>query len=168
MNPVIEAIHARRSIRKFTGAPVSGEDLSAVLEAGRWAPSGLNNQPWRFALIRDGQSLEALSRLTHYGRVVRSSALCVAVFYHVPSGYNRDKDILGIGACIQNMLLAAHSLSLGAVWLGEILNRKSDVNSLIGLDGSFELLAIIALGHPDERPESERRPMEDLVVKSVG
>jgi len=106
--------------------------------------------------------------LTHYGRVVRSSALCVAVFYHVPSGYNRDKDILGIGACIQNMLLAAHSLSLGAVWLGEILNRKSDVNSLLGLDGSFELLAVIALGHPDERPESERRPMEELVVKSVG
>ncbi|MCU0844850.1 MAG: nitroreductase [Spirochaetes bacterium] len=167
MNPVFEAILARRSIRKFTDAPVSNEDLSAILEAGRWAPSGLNNQPWRFAVIRDGECRERLSRLTHYGLVVRSCALCIAVFYHVPSGYNRDKDILGIGACIQNMLLAGHSFGLGAVWLGEILSQKSAVNGLLVLDDSYELMAVIALGRPDERPESERRPMDELVVRNV-
>ncbi|HSV97655.1 MAG TPA: nitroreductase [Spirochaetota bacterium] len=167
MNQVIEAIRTRRSVRKFTDAPVSAEDLSAILEAGRWAPSGLNNQPWRFAVIRDGEVLERLSRLTRYGPVVRGSTLCVAVFYHAPSGYNRDKDILGIGACIQNMLLAAHSLGIGAVWLGEILNQKSAVNGLLGLDASYELMAVLALGSPDERPESERRPIDELVVGSV-
>ena len=168
MNQVLEAILSRRSIRKFTDAPVSKEDVSAVLEAGRWAPSGLNNQPWRFALIRDRAAIEALSRLTRYEDVVLSAALCIAVFYHTASGYNRDKDILGIGACIQNMMLAAHSLSLGAAWLGEILNKKSDVNALLGLDGSYELLAVLALGHPDERPGSERRPMKELLVRSIG
>lgn len=167
MNPVIEAILERRSVRKFTDVPVSGEDLSAILEAGRWAPSGLNNQPWRFAVIREGNARGELSHLTHYGRIVRSCALCVAVFYHVPSGYDRDKDILGIGACIQNMLLAAHSLGFGAVWLGEILNKKNAVNGILGLDDAYELMAVIALGRPDERPESERRPMDELVVKSM-
>jgi len=167
MNPVIEAILERRSVRKFTDVLVSGEDLSAILEAGRWAPSGLNNQPWRFAVIRDAHARGELSRLTHYGRILRSCALCVAVYYHVPSGYNRDKDILGIGACIQNMLLAAHSLGFGAVWLGEILNKKSAVNGILGLNDAYELMAVIALGGPDERPESERRPMDELVVKSM-
>ena len=44
-NPVLEALHERRSIRKYTDEPVSREDLTAILQAGRWAPSGLNNQP---------------------------------------------------------------------------------------------------------------------------
>ena len=52
---VLEAIFARRSIRQYTDDSVGQQDLQTVLEAGRWAPSGLNNQPWRFAVVRDSK-----------------------------------------------------------------------------------------------------------------
>jgi len=52
-NPIIEAIKKRRSIRQFAREPVSDEDLNRILESGLWAPSGKNNQPWKFAVIRD-------------------------------------------------------------------------------------------------------------------
>ncbi|MRR36083.1 hypothetical protein EG829_15680, partial [bacterium] len=70
---VIDAIKTRRSIRKFTDQVVPDEMIDAVLEAGRWAPSGMNNQPWRFAVIRDRDIRESLSSLTKYGSVVSSA-----------------------------------------------------------------------------------------------
>jgi len=50
-NQVLETINQRRSVRSFTSEPVQAHDLTAILEAGRWAPSGMNNQPWRFAVV---------------------------------------------------------------------------------------------------------------------
>lgn len=166
-NPILAAIHQRRSVRKYTDEPVSEELVAQVLEAGRWAPSGLNNQPWRFVIIRDEKTRQGLSTLTKYSRIVRECALCIAVFYHIPDGYNRDKDLMGIGAAIENMLLAAHSLELGAVWLGEILNRKDQVHGLLGTDPEDELMAVIALGHPDEAPHSKRNRLESLIIKTI-
>ncbi|RJQ50473.1 MAG: hypothetical protein C4526_11805 [Nitrospiraceae bacterium] len=48
----IEVIKTRRSIRKFTDGPVPDEIIDKIIEAGTWAPSGMNNQPWKFAVIR--------------------------------------------------------------------------------------------------------------------
>ena len=59
---VLEAIFARRSIRQYTDDSVSQQDVQTVLEAGRWAPSGLNNQPWRFAVVRDSNVKEEIAK----------------------------------------------------------------------------------------------------------
>jgi nitroreductase len=72
------------------------------------------------------------------------------VFYNIPEGYNRDMDLLAFGACVQNMLLPAHSIGIGTVWLGEILNRKSEINTLLEITDNYELMAVIALGYPAE------------------
>ena len=166
-NPVLDTIHTRRSIRVYTDDDLCDGVVRDVLDAGRWAPSGLNNQPWRFAVIRDSVIRERLAGLTHYGAIIRRSNVCVAVFYNTESGYNRDKDMMGIGACIQNMLLAAHSLGIGAVWLWQILEKKDDVNRLLEIDAGNELAAVIALGRPDESPRAERISLEDLILKSI-
>ncbi len=163
-NPVLEAIIKRRSIRKFTKTDVDDESIDIILEAGRWAPSGLNNQPWRFKVLRDRIILDELGQKTHYSNIVKNSKVCIAVFYHLPSGYNRDKDMMGLGAAIENMLLAIHAIDLGAVWLGEILNRKDEVEALLGTGEDAELAAVIAIGHPDEDPYKERKPLSDLVI----
>ena len=163
-NPVLDAIFTRRSIRKYTGSPVDDELIQTILEAGRWAPSGLNNQPWRFMVIRDENTLKELSTKTHYSSIVVHAPVCIAVFYHLPSGYNRDKDMMGLGAAIENMLLAIHSMGLGAVWLGEILNRKEEVQHVLGTGGGNELAAVIAIGDPDETPEIDRKPLSQLVI----
>lgn len=59
-----------------------------------------------------------------------------------------------MGACIQNMLLAAHALGLGAVWLGEILKNADGVRRLLGLSENLELMAVVALGHPASQNHS--------------
>ncbi len=164
---VIEAIKSRRSIRHYTSEPVSDYVVAQIIEAGIWAPSGLNNQPWRFVIFQSKDKKEALSQCTSYARIIKESQVCICVFYYIPSGYNRDKDILSIGACIQNMLLAAHDRGLGTVWLGEILNKKQMVNELCSLSGEYELMAVIALGYPDEKGSSNRHPLEHFIIKKL-
>lgn len=145
---MLDLIKTRRSVRSFTDDPVDEDVIETILDAGRWAPSGLNNQPWRFAVITDRDLAVELSRLTVYSRIVRQAPLLVAVFLDNASSYDRTKDILAVGACIQNMLLALHALGLGAVWIGEILKNADDVKALLGSPESYELMALIAAGRP--------------------
>ncbi len=167
-NEVFKTILNRRSIRKYINREIPDSIIESILDAARWAPSGLNNQPWRFSVIKDAHIKEKLSSLTKYGKIIKNSGTCIAVFYNIPSGYNRDKDLMSIGASIQNILLASESLGIGAVWLGEILNRKEEVNSLLEIEKDNELAAVIALGYPDETPSKNRKSLESLMLKKFG
>jgi len=163
-NPVVEAIKIRRSIRQFTKAPVSDEVVNQVLESGSWAPSGKNNQPWRFAIIRDPVLKESLAVLTHSRSIIQGAPVSVAVFLDHSRVYDRTKDVQAVGACIQNMLLTIHSLGLGGVWLGEILRNKEKVAELLEAGEDLELMAVVAFGHPAKRPSrGERNPLEKNV-----
>lgn len=168
-NPVIAAMLERRSIRKFTAEAVAREDILTILEAGRWAPSGLNNQPWRFLVIsRDDPRHAKLAGCTKYAHIVRASAACIAVTLDKGAMYNEMKDHQGAGACIQNMLLAIHALGLGAVWLGQIVNDQSASLTALGLDQTaHELQAVIALGHPDQTGGSTRKPLAELLLEEI-
>jgi nitroreductase len=101
----IEAIKTRRSVRGFTAENVGDETVTIILEAGRWAPSGLNNQPWRFIVVRNPEIKVELSKLTVYGHTIKNAPLLVVVFLDKEHIYNYVKDVQSIGACIQNMLL---------------------------------------------------------------
>lgn len=165
--PVLTAIRERRSIRRFTGTPVSREDVLAVLEAGRWAPSGLNNQPCRFLVIGpDDPRREDLAGQTKYAHVVRECDVMIVLLLQKDRLYNARKDHQSAGAAAQNMLLAAHALGLGAVWLGEIINQEKAVLPILGLQPeTFELQAIIAMGHPAQTGSSQREPLSDFVLE---
>ena len=165
-NPVLEAIHERRSIRKYTDEPVSREDLTAILEAGRWAPTGLNNQPCRFAVALAGSELqEGLAGQTKYGHVVRGAGALIALLLDKTAVYNEMKDHQAAGATMQNMMLAAHSLGLGSVWLGEIVNQSAGVLGVLGLDPEkYELQAVLAVGHPAQKGSSSRKPLADMLL----
>lgn len=165
-NNVIETILSRRSVRKYCGGPVSEDEISAMLECARFAPSGLNNQPWRFIVVENKEIGRQLSTLTHYSDIIVSAPLLIAVFLDTASSYHREKDLMAIGASIENILLAAHSMNLGAVWLGEILKNKEDVSKILGAPDSFELAAVVAVGRPDESlPGTEnRKQLDELVI----
>lgn len=167
-NPVLAALRGRRSIRKFTDEPVGDEQIQAVLEAGRWAPSGMNNQPWRFLVVRRGEpAQEALAGLTKYAHIVRGAAALVCLFLAKADCYSEKKDHQGAGACAQNMLLAIHSLGLGAVWLGEIVNQEPRVTEALGQSpADVELQLVIALGHPAQKGEARRKPLADLLLEA--
>lgn len=166
---VLELIKSRRSVRRFGNEPVSDQALAQVLEAGRWAPSGMNNQPWRFVVVRDPAVKDRLAPLTRYGKVIQGASVLICCFSHLPSMYNQIKDHQSIGACLQNMLLMAHGAGLGAVWLGEILKSAVQVRQVLGLGQEMELMAVLALGHPGPgEPKSSRLPLEELVLGAFG
>jgi nitroreductase len=165
---VLEAIFARRSVRQYTDNPVDQQDVQTILEAGRWAPSGLNNQPWRFAVVQDSKVKDQVAKQTRYREIVRNAPLIIAVFIDNDASYDRTKDCQGIGACLQNMWLATHALDLGGVWLGEILKNKKRVGEILEAPESYELMAVLAIGHPKNRQQkSERKSLSDLVFKEV-
>lgn len=162
---VIRAIYERRSVRNFTDAPVERRWVFEILRTASWAPSGLNNQPWRFAIIWDQELKENLARLTRYAAVLKKAAVLVPVFLDRESSYDYVKDCQAMGACLQNLLLAVHAQGLGATWIGEILKNKERVSRLLELPERLELMAVVAIGHPLHRNQtSHRKPIEELVV----
>lgn len=161
---IFEIIKTRRSIRKFTDEPVPDEIIDKIIDAGRWAPSGLNNQPWKFGVIKDDGLKKEISSLTRYYKIVRSADTLLAVFLDHSLSYDRTKDAMAVGACIQNMLLTIHSLGLGAVWLGEILKNKEKVLELVRSSGDIELMAVIAMGHPEHKGGAGNRKDMDQAV----
>ncbi len=156
-NPVLEAIRSRRSVREFEDRDVPDELIEKLLTAGIWAPSGLNNQPWRFTVVKDANKREALSKLTSYGHIIQGAPACIAVFMDTEASYDRTKDTMAIGACNQNILLAVHSLGLGGVWLGEILKSKDEVRALLKAPDQYELMAVLAIGYPAPKERSSTR-----------
>lgn len=165
----VDAIKTRRSTRKFTPEQVGEDELDRLLEAARWAPSGLNNQPWRFMKVIDRGLIEELSMLTRYRGVVAGAAALVAVFLDSEETYDRTKDLMSTGASIQNLLLAAHDMGLGACWLGEILNKREEVESLLRVPDEYEFVTLVALGHPVEREAvGVRHPLEQFIVPPPG
>lgn len=162
---MLDAIKTRRSVRRFLDRPVPVDLVEQILEAGRWAPSGLNNQPWKFAVVTDPAMKEGLSNLTRYSKIVQGSGVLIPVFLDNSESYHRIKDAQAVGACLQNMLLEAHSLGLGAVWLGEIIKSDKEIREMLGLGDGLELMAVLAIGYPDERPgPTKRKALRDLIV----
>ena len=128
----------------------------------------LRHEPWRFIVVSDKKTKEHLAEQTHYEDIINFASCAIAVFYDTNSGYDRTKDVLSIGACVQNMLLASHSLGLGACWLGEILKNKDKVAQLFEAPASYELMAVIALGESAEKSrKGERKGMDELVYKWI-
>jgi nitroreductase len=161
----MELLKSRRSVRKFSSDPVDEGFMDRVLEAGAWAPSGLNNQPWAFAVVTGADKRGAISEQTHYAKVVNAAPALICVFLDNEKTYDRTKDCQAIGACVQNMLLYVHSEGMGAVWLGEILKNKDKVSEILGAPENLELMAVVAIGHPEEGPvhEGKRRPVSESV-----
>jgi nitroreductase len=167
-SPVLEAIYRRRSIREFTDDEISVQQLHEIIRAGIWAPSGKNNQPWRFVTVQDPGIKDQLAQQTHYSRIVRGAGALIAVYLNKDDMYDTVKDHQSAGACMQNMLLAAEAVGLGAVWLGQILQNKSEVNKILGLGDNFDLMAVIALGHPlHHNQQSRRKEISELLLKQM-
>jgi nitroreductase len=164
-SPIMKAIYERRSVRQFVDAPVSRDLIMGALEAAGWAPSGMNNQPWRFAIIWEKQLKEALAALTRYSATLKSATVLIAAFLDKEASYDYTKDCQAVGACLQNLLLSLHSSDLGAVWIGEILKNRDSVIQVLKLPERLELMAIVAVGHPAHRDQkSNRRPIEELIL----
>ncbi len=164
---VIQVLETRRSIRNFKEKQIDDTTIRTIIKMGTWAPSGLNNQPWKFIILRDKELKDKIAKQTKYSHIIQKAPVCIVVFLDNSQSYNRVKDIQAIGACIQNMLITIHALGLGGVWLGEILNRREQVEKILCVPEKLELMAVIALGYPAESErKSTRKPIDDVILYS--
>ena len=161
---VLEAIRTRRSIRKYKNQDVPYDLIDQILTAGTWAPSGMDNQPWRFAVIRDKRLKSEIAQLAEQTKMVESAPVIIPVFFDHEAGYDETKDIQSMGACLQNMLLAIHGLGLGGVWLGQIRKNLNKVRVLCGAPETYELMAVVVLGYTAQKvAKGKRKDLEQVV-----
>lgn len=168
-----ELIAIRRSVRLFADAPVSREDLLAVLEAGRQAPSACNNQPLRFIVITDRAELAALAPAYPREWFLTAPVVIVVCGDHRKSWHRGDgKDHVDIDAAIatDHMTLAAAELGLGSCWICAFDVDK--VRQSLALVDGMEPIVLLPLGHPVEpltlaAHQSRRKPIENLVQWSA-
>lgn len=162
----LKLIKSRRSIRKFrVGYRLKQEEIDSILEAGRWAPSGMNNQPWRFRVITDRDLMMKLARCTDSSEAILTSSLIITVFIDLRSTVDRLRNIQSAGAAIENMWLEAVSIGLGVCWAGGILNYKDKADKVLKTPKGLELMTILAVGKPAEKGRKpERKPIKDFIV----
>jgi len=173
---VLEAIRGRRSVRKFSPEPVSDEELRAVLEAARWAPSWANTQCWEVVVVRDRETKEALSELLvpernpAKGAVVEAPVVLAVCGRKGVSGFYKGKPMtdkgdwlmFDVALAAQNMALAAHALGLGTVMVGALDHAKA--SELLGLPEDVELVVLMPLGRPAHEPKAPpRKPLSEFV-----
>jgi nitroreductase len=188
---VLKAIKERRSIRRFEKKDVEFSKIQLMLEAGTWAPSASNEQPWKFVVVKDQNIREGLlhnflDRMQNYFERqgipshktrdfwsgIFSAPICIFVFcdtsvVEIERGFEEIEMLWstqGVSAACQNMLLAAHALGLGAVWTGAALIVEDDVKNVLGVPDGVRLVTMIAVGYPASRPAPRlRRSLSDIV-----
>lgn len=170
MESMIELIKSRKSIRNFIYQKIDNDTIKELIECGRWAPSGQNNQPWKVCIVVHPTVKRMIAEQSQYGGIIESAYVNFVIFLDLERCYDRTKDLQSIGAFIQNILLAIHAKGLGSVWIGEILKNKENINEIFKLAiDKFELMCVIALGVIDEpmeaksKEERERRPIDDFI-----
>ena len=184
----LDAIAARRSIRKFKDSPLPDETIQAILTAGIQAPSGKNRQPWRFVIVQGERRAEML-RLMRQGiakaknqeespgssegsaRIMEQAPVTVFVFnpegihpWQARSVEQQFLDVVNIqsiGAAIQNMLLAAQDLGIGSLWICDVFYAYEELCDWLGEDS--QMIAAVSLGYPEESPDARpRKPLEEV------
>ncbi len=155
----LEALFTRRSVRQYTAEPVSDEHVETLLRAAMAAPSAGNQQVWELVVIDDRRLLDAIPTVHPYARMCTEAPLAIVVCADPARERYAGFWVQDCAASAQNVLIAAHALGLGAVWLGidPQGDRADAIRALLGLPEHIEPLAIVAIGHPRLQPAPEDR-----------
>jgi len=166
---MVSALKERFSCRSFRLESVSRQQLSALLDAARWAPSAGNLQPWRFVVVTAAEVRHELARAA-FGQSFIAAAPAVIVVCAVPreSGRvygERGRDLYCLqdtAAATQNVLVAATASGLGACWVGAF--DEAAVARALGLAADWRPVAVVPVGHPAEPSGRRSRRALDAVV----
>jgi len=168
MMDLMEAIKARRSIRKYKPDPVPEQALHTVLEAVQWTPSWANTQCWEIIIVTDPKIKSELATTLPKGNpaipsMTEAPLIIVLCGKKGTSGYYKgqvttekgDWLMFDTGLAMQNLCLAAHALGLGTVVIGMMDHRKAA--QILGAPGDVEVVAMTPLGFPSTAGGSSKR-----------
>lgn len=161
MNPKLSAIFARRSIRKYTEKAIPENILRDLLEAAMSAPSAVAKDPWEFIVLTDKTLMTSVAEALPNGKMLPSAAAGIIVCGDISKAHGNELSYLlqDCSAAIENILLAATMLNLGACWLGvhPRQERIEHIKKLFRLPDKIIPVSVIALGYPDEQKEPRTR-----------
>ena len=160
-----KAILTRRSIRKFRYAPIKTSTLEKLLKAGMYAPSARNTQSWQFVVITSRKILKDIPKVHPYSKMCRTAGAAIIVCADLRIESSLKYNSLNCANASMNILLAAHEMGLGSVWMGVYPRpaRIKDVTKLLNLPSNIVPISIIALGKPDEKKEIPDRFNKDRI-----
>jgi nitroreductase len=150
----LEAIHTRRSIRKYQDKPVPAELIDKLLAAAMSAPSARNQQAWQFVVLSDRHLLTQMPQIMPNAPMVARAPLAILVCADLSLEKSAGYWVVDCAAATQNLLLAAHALALGAVWCGVYprKERMDGLHRLLALPENVIAHSLVALGYPAEQP----------------
>ena len=153
----LEAIRKRRSVREYTGEPIPREDLETIVDAGRLAASGDNNQPWDFVVVTDRDTIEQLKVASLW---MEQAGAIIAVVMDPSSHWWREDG----SAAVENMLIAATALGYGSCWLqGYTMPREEEFKTLLEIPREKRLLTLVPIGVPVQWPTIEKKSLAEII-----
>jgi nitroreductase len=164
MKDTLSVIHARKSVRSFTGDSVAKGDLERIVKAGMAAPTAVNMQPWSFVVITDSGKLDALAAGLPYAKMLTKAGAAIVVCTEPAKAFDKNKDFAVIDASLagENILLAIEALGFGGVWTAAYPydDRMNHVRSVLKIPRDVIPLNVIAVGVPSgsEKPKNKYRP----------
>ncbi len=185
MDNILEVIKSRRSIRKYLDKPISKEIIDKLIEAAKWAPSGMNEQPWGFIVVQDTAIIKELSEraIPYINRLIEGDPKLIRykkrmavkdfnIFYYAPcvvmvigrtDAFSYQNDC---AMAAQNLMLAASSMGIGSCWVGmmNVLNEDKWFREKFQMPDNYRVVAPVALGYFENKdiPIIERKPPEIL------
>lgn len=153
-NELLNFLMSRRSIRRFKSDPIPDEVLLKILDVARYAPSARNSQPWTFIVVKDVEIKRRLASIHPWAKPLENAPVGVVVACNnelSPESYQVD-----CANATMQLMLAAHAVGLGSVWLQTLRNIK-EVQEIVGLPKNYIPVAMLALGIPDEAPTAKKR-----------
>ena len=155
----LDAIHTRRSIRRYLDTPVGEELVQKLLAAAMQAPSARNQQPWQFVVIDQRAVLAEIPEFMPNAAMVAGAPLAILVCGDLDLEKSQGYWVVDCAAAAENMLLAAHALGLGACWCGVYPREKrmEGLRKLIGLPQNVIAHSLIVIGQPAEQVRGENR-----------
>ncbi|MEM4246372.1 MAG: nitroreductase family protein [Candidatus Bathyarchaeia archaeon] len=170
-NPILDAIKGRRSFTRYKPTSISKDRLEAILEAGLWAPSWVNSQPWSFIVVKNPETRKRLNQVaaTVLGRGIEEAPVTIVVA--VDTAKDPHHYVEAGAAATQNMALAAHSLGLGSYWVGvyDAKNEKgsseSKVKEILQIPETYRVISMLPIGEPAESPVKKRKALPEVVFE---
>ena len=165
---ILQAIHTRRSIRKYLSPTVPEELINRLLAAAMQAPSARNQQPWEFVVIDDRAILAEIPRFMPNAAMAADAPLAILVCADLALEKSEGYWVVDCAAAVENMLLAAHALGLGAVWCGVYprQQRMESLKRLIGLPQGVIAHSLVVVGYPGEQVPAESRYRPERVRRN--
>lgn len=160
-NETLRVIKNRKSVRNYLDKPVSEEDLKILIKLGMAAPSAVDMRPWDFVVVKEKSTLKALADVMPFGKMLPGAGAAVVVC-GVPEKSVPDTPEFWVQDCSaasENILLAAESMGLGAVWLGvyPVKERTEGVRKILNIPENVVPLNILSIGYPKglEKPKDK-------------